>query len=271
MSEARDLTLELMADLGMTQAEIARHIGRSPDMVRLVRKGKRPGNNLTEALRELRTTGRVSHENIPPRRRRQDGKLAAVRAPLGDWKPTKAKKGEKPAPRPTAIPDDPTAAEQQKSRRNRYAVDRQVFHGGARRIDLHTPMKPDAKGRKEAEATIMGELRSITKSQAARNRTNPNTGTRYGGKVTKLYATFENGHRVELGGKNGYQSSTVLRQSKAAGGFFQWLDEEIRKGRPDEYLAKFDGKRIVNIEMSSFYQSEQAEGTKVHQKSSIHG
>src|SRR5690625_34813 len=106
MSEARDLTLELMADLGMTQAEIARHIGRSPDMVRLVRKGKRPGNNLTEALRELRTTGRVSHENIPPRRRRQDGKLAAVRAPLGDWKPTKAKKGEKPAPRPTAIPED---------------------------------------------------------------------------------------------------------------------------------------------------------------------
>lgn len=271
MSESRDLILELMGDLGMTQAEIARHIGRSPDMVRLVRTEKRPGNNLTEALRELRTTGRVSFEHVPPRRRGHDGKIVPVRAPMKDWKPTKAKKGEKPSPRPTAVPEDPTAKEQRGARRNRYAVDRQVFRGGARRIDLHSPKKPDAKGRKAAEETIMAELRSVTRSQSARNRINPETGKPYGGKVTKFYATFENGRRVELGGKNGYQSSTVLRQAKAAGGFFEWMDEEMQKGRPDEYLSKFAGKRIVNIEMSSFYQSEQAEGTKVHRKTSIHG
>lgn len=271
MSDARDLVLELMGDLGLTQAEIARHLGRSPDMVRLVRLGRRPGNNLVEALRELRTTGRVSYENLPPRRRRKDGKLAAVRAPVGDWTPEPVPEGEKPKPRPTRAPRDPKDPEQRKERRHRFAADRQVFQGGGRKLDLHSPRKPDAKGRKEAEEIALAELRAVTRSQAARNRINPETGMVRGGKVAKFHVTYENGRRVELGGKNGYQSSTVLRDVKKAGGLFQWIDQETRKGRPNEYVAKFEGKRIVNIEMTTFYQSEQDKGTAAHKKRSIHG
>lgn len=280
MSEARDLTLELMGDLDMTQAEIARHLGRSPDMVRLVRQGKRPGNNLVEALRELRTTGHVSHEHLPPRRRRKDGKLAAVRAPIGDWTPEKPKKGEKPAPRPTAIPDDPTAKEQAPARRNRYAVDRQVLRGGVRRIDLHTPKKPDAKGRREAEETIMAELRSTAKSQSAINRPDPSTGEKRGPKKVKFYVTYENGHRVELGGRAGYYVSKqadigghtgMIQKSKESGGFFNWIDEEVKKGRPEAYLSKFAGKRVVNVEMTSFYQSKEDEAAGMHKKASMFG
>lgn len=270
MSEAQDRILELIGDLGMTQAEIGRHLGRSPDMVRLVRQGKRPGHNLVDALNELRTTGHVSYEHLPPRRRRKDGKLAAVRAPIGDWKPVKAKKGEKPAPRPTRAPIDPTDSAQRKQRRHKFAADRQVFQGGARRLDLHSPRKPDAKGRQEAEREVLEELRSVTRSQAARNRVNPETGQVRGGKVAKFYVTYENGRRVELGGKNGYQSSTVLRDVKKAGGFFEWIDAESKKGRPDEYVGKFAGKRVVNIEMTTFYQSEQEAGTTAHKKRSIH-
>lgn len=80
--DARHLILELMGDRGLTEAEVAQHLGRSPDMMRLVRLGKRPGNSLVTALRELLDTGQVSYENKPVIRRRNDGKLAAVRAPL---------------------------------------------------------------------------------------------------------------------------------------------------------------------------------------------
>lgn len=267
---ARDLIDAVVADLNLTQAEIARHLGRSPDMVRLVRQGKRPGSNLVEALEELRQTGHVSYEHVPPRRRRKDGRLAAVRAPLGDWEPQPVATGEKPAPRPTRAPEDPKDPEQRKQHRHRFAVDRQVFRGGGRKLDLHSPRKPDAKGRKEAEEVAMRELRGVTRSQAARNRVNPETGKVRGGKVAKFYLTYENGRRIELGGKNGYQSSTALREIRKAGGFFKWLDSESKKGRNETYLGKFAGKRIVNIEMTTFYQSEQTEGTHAHKKQSIH-
>lgn len=280
MSEARDLILGLMGDLGLTQAEIARHLGRSPDMVRLVRQGKRPGNNLVDALGELRTTGHVSYEHLPPRRRRKDGKLAAVRAPMGDWKPEPVPKGEKPKSRPTRAPQDPKDPEQRKERRHRYAADRQVFQGGARKLDLHSPRKPDAKGRKEAEETVLAELRSVGRSQSARNRTNPATGQPRGYKKAKFFLTYEDGRRIELGGRGGYYVSArkgirgskgLIQNAHDSGGFFEWLDQEVSKTKSRRGSAELvAGKRIVNLEMTTFYSSAEEEAKGVHDKRSIH-
>lgn len=270
MSNARDLILELMGDLGLTQAEIARHLGRSPDMVRLVRLGKRPGNNLVEALRELRTTGHVSYEHLPPRRRRKDGKLAAVRAPVGDWKPEPVPEGEKPKPRPTRAPQDPKDPEQRKQRRNRFAFDRQVLQGGARRFTVHTPKKPDAKGRAEAERAMMAELLSGTRSQSARNTFDPRTGKIRGGKLARLWVTYENGKRVELGSKVGYYVSDIYRESKKRDGFFNWLQDEMdnaNKGRPTEYVEKYAGQRIVEVEAHSFYSGREQQGSAPRKRS----
>lgn len=270
-SEARELILDLMARDELTQAEIARQLGRSPDMVRLVRTGKRPGNNLVSALRALHEKGTVDFEDLPPRRRRKDGKLAAVRGPVGTWKPTPAAKGEKPAPRPTVIPDDPTAKDRPKARRHRFAEQVTNFQGGVTKYDFHTPKRADAKGYKEADNALMRSLRSVARSQSAKNRVNPQTGKVRGKKVVKFQVIYDNGRRVEIYGKGGQSASTVLRNIKKAGSVQEWIDEESRKGRDETYVSKTAGRAVVNIEMTAYYQSDQSGGTTAHKKASIFG
>lgn len=270
-SEARELILDLMARDELTQAEIARQLGRSPDMVRLVRTGKRPGHNLVGALRALHEKGTVDFADLPPRRRRKDGKLAAVRGPMSGWKPTPAAEGEKPAPRPTVIPDDPTARDRPKAKRHRFAEQITTFQGGVKKYDFHTPKRADSKGYKEADNALVRALRSVARSQAAKNRVNPQTGKVRGKRVVKFHVTYDNGHRVEIYGKGGQSSSTVLRKIKEAGSVQQWIDAESKKGRPETYTSKTDGHSVVNVEMTSYYQSDQEGGTSAHKKASMFG
>lgn len=281
MSESRDLILQVMGDLGMTQAEIARHVGRSPDWIRLVRQGKRPGNNLVTALRELSTTGHVSFKNVPAYRTDSKGRTVGVRAPVDDtWKPEPVAEGQKPKPRPTRPPDDPKSPERRKQRRNRLAVDRQVLRGGARKTDLHFPKKRDAKGRKEAEDIILGDIRRAARSQGAKNRIDPATGEPRGPKKMKFWATYENGHRVEVGGRGGYYVSAqkdikghkgLLQQARESGGFLEWLDDEVVKSAPRRGSAEqVIGKRLVNIEASEFYGPAEESAQPVHDSPSIH-
>ena len=63
----------------------------------------------------------------------------------------------------------------------------------------------------------------------------------------------------------------MIQKSKESGGFFNWIDEEVKKGRPEAYLSKFAGKRVVNVEMTSFYQSKEDEAAGMHKKASMFG
>lgn len=278
--DARSLILELLADVGMTQAEIAKYIGRTPDVIYNVRKGKRPGDNLVPALTELRTTGRIEH--APPRRRRSDGQLARVRAPVGeDWTPEPTEEGSKPKPRPTVVPEDATAPEQAKARRNRYRVDRQVYPGSVRRMDVHSPKKPTSKGKAQAEKEIRDELRRVAQSQAAKNRINPETGKVRGAKKAKFWLTYEDGRRIELGGRSGYYVSTqkdlkghrgIVQQSDSSGGIYAWLEGEVSKTAALRGSAEqVAGQRIINVEMTTFYHSGEDEAREPHRRTSIHG
>lgn len=285
VSEAKRLVLELIADVGMTQAEIATYIGRSPDMIYNVRKGKRPGDNLVPALTELRMTGRVEH--VPPRRRRSDGGLARVRGPVQDWTPEPTEEGSKPVPRPTVVPQDVTAPEQAKARRNRFRVERQVYPGNVRRTDIHSPKKPTSKGRQEAERVMDEEVRRAARSQGAKNRVNPETGQVRGATKAKFWVTYEDGRRIELGGKSGYYISTqkkvrdqhgnvrdfigLRQQAKQSGGYYAWLDSEVSSSVANRGSAgEVAGKRIVNVEMTTFYHSDEEQAKETHRRRSIH-
>lgn len=66
---------------GLSYAEIARRLGRSPRLLFFVAGGQKPGRNLLPALRELSLTGQVTAE--PERRTTTSGRPARVRGRRG--------------------------------------------------------------------------------------------------------------------------------------------------------------------------------------------
>ena len=69
----------LKAETGLTWKELAGVIGSSPDFIRKVAEGKRPGKNLAANLDEVMQRGEASAP--VPRRRTRAGTLAKVRTP----------------------------------------------------------------------------------------------------------------------------------------------------------------------------------------------
>mgnify|MGYP005814138993 CR=1 FL=1 len=77
MSESAELIRELRAR-GVSQAAIARAVGRSDRYLRLIESGAKPGTSLTPALRALASSGRT--EPVPYRVS-ANGEPVPVRAP----------------------------------------------------------------------------------------------------------------------------------------------------------------------------------------------
>lgn len=280
MTNARDLILELMDRDELTQADIARHIGRSPDMVRLIRIGKRPGNNLVHALQALHDKGTVEVSDLPPRRRRKDGKLAAVRGSMKGWEPPETKEGGEAPRRPTVIPDDPTDKSRARTRRNRFSEQHINLQGGVRKHEFHTPKRFDKKGRERKDVKGVQQMddavrrfvRRVSQSQAAKNRINPETGKPRGNKVLKFRATFADGRTTEIYGKGGRTASSVLKAIKKAGSVQEWIENEAREKTPQQSVRGSEppvGQPLVKVEATEFYQSDQEGGSRAHRKRSI--
>src|SRR3954469_14752704 len=78
---AQQYLLDLHFGQGLSYAEIARRLDRSPRLLGFVARGQKPGRNLTPALRELAVTGAVTAE--PARRVSASGQRARVRSRSG--------------------------------------------------------------------------------------------------------------------------------------------------------------------------------------------
>ena len=84
MADQQRTAQDLIRDLrrkGISTAEIAEELHRSPRMVRKILNGETSGALYRQALQELADTGRLTH--VPPRRRRKDGSIAPVRGKAG--------------------------------------------------------------------------------------------------------------------------------------------------------------------------------------------
>lgn len=84
MSESRDL-IRALQERGYSQRQIARAIGRNDSLISQIARGKKPGGNLTDSLRELARRPGVSAAPVaasPPRRTTRTGELARVRGGL---------------------------------------------------------------------------------------------------------------------------------------------------------------------------------------------
>lgn len=258
-----DVIGSLMGDLGMTQSEIARHVGRSPDLIRLVRTGKRPGNNIRDALITLRTSGTITPDQLPPRRRRKDGKIARVRAKVGtDWTPSE--QGEH---RPSVVPVDPARPKGSPRTRHRFSEQRTVLPGGVRRYDVSTPKGAGAKGWGRAREALMKEVRSIARSQSQWRRIDPATGKQRGKKAIRITATMSDGKQIEVYEKGGSYASTILKGLHAHDGDARsWINGEIQRHKKrteyEEWLAR---TQVVNISLTSYDSvAGKEDGTETH-------
>jgi hypothetical protein len=167
---------------GVSVAELARMLDRSPKMVRKVLAGESSGEAYRHAVTELHERGRVSAP--PPRRRGRSGQLVPVRAPEGSAEATR-------------VPE-----EAPRRKRGRFTETMTPLTNGARLYEFTAPKTKDAKGRAQANATMISRLRSAAKGQ------------RWDRRKVKFDVTLSNGHTLQVGSKHGYQVSSVLGRSR---------------------------------------------------------
>lgn len=204
---------------GVSVAELARMLDRSPRMVRKILSGETSGEAYRGAVTQLHERGRVAAP--PARRRGKDGHVVAVRA--------KAAAGGG-----TRVPAEPP----RRPRPGRFSESMTPMAGGARQYEFTAPKTRDAKGRQQANATIVSRLRSAAKGQ------------RWDRKKVKFDIQLSNGHSMTVGSKHGYQVSSVLGRSRGfEGDALGWLKTQVQHRYPD--LDK-SGVRITNLVMTVY-------------------
>lgn len=266
---ARDLILSLIKERAMTQRELAEMLGRSPDFVSLVKRGKRPGENLRAALLEIEQTGTLT--TPPPRRRRKDGKLARVRAPrtttvepgqdvprpsVGDGLRIPIERDGEPGDEglPPGEGEDPKDGQGPDKGRPGVFVDppdpsyfgtsASVLPGGARIHTIGVPKSPNTPGFDKAKDQIRRTIRSVTKGQ------------RWQTKRVRVAVTLDNGQVLSIGQKHGYKASDLLKQinSAFAGDSFKWAKHALQNVTYSGLdLSK---RRIISMDITSFYHQD---------------
>ncbi|MFI8528481.1 hypothetical protein ACIGB8_28765 [Promicromonospora sukumoe] len=172
-----DGMLREMRGLGISVAEMARMLDRSPRLVRAVISGEKKGENLRAAVTELHQRGTVS--TPPPRRRGADGHVVPVRAHGGG----------------TTAPTGPSSP---RAPRGKFTEQITVLAGGTRMVEVTAPKTRGTKGREQANEHIVGALRRGAQGQ------------RWSTKKVKFQVTTSDGRTFPVGQKSGYQVSSVL-------------------------------------------------------------
>lgn len=185
---------------GLSVADIATELQRSPRMVRKVARGETSGELYRESLEELATTGRTTH--VPPRRRLKDGSLARVRG-----KRTRTGKEH------TVVPKDTGGTYTDRKQGGPFRTQTTYMAEGGRHIQVTVPKNPTAKGRTLANEELVRQVRNAAKGQSQDKQ-----------KQITARVTFANGRQMEV---NTYNASTMLKRMRDSGGdALGWLKKE---------------------------------------------
>lgn len=231
---AQDLVRALRGQ-GVSVAEIAAELRRSPRMVRKILNGETSGALYRDTLDELATTGRAT--TVPPRRRLADGTLMPVRGRAGE-----------PA---TVIPEDPGGRYTADPQGGRMQVETTYMAEGGRQINARIPKGRTAKGRDQANQQLIQLVRNAAKGQARDSQ-----------KQITPRITFANGRQMEV---NTYNASTMLKRIREAGGdTLGWLASESgnRYVNLDVSSVPITGVtfNVVQVPKTTAYHREQAAG-----------
>lgn len=169
-------------------------------MVRKILSGETSGALYRETLLELASTGRSTH--IPPRRRGKDGTPVKVRA----------KKGAATA---TVVPEDRGGTYTDTKQGGRY-TSTTYFGDTDRQVEVRIPKGKNAKGRADATADLVKQIRSAARGQRGDQ------------KRVKMTLTFANGRVMEV---NDYNASTLLTRIRddGHGDTLGWLASQMRE------------------------------------------
>lgn len=164
---------------GLSTTEIAGELRRSPRMVRKILDGSTSGELYRTTLEQLATTGRAT--TVPPRRRSKDGSVVRVRGASGAGSVTPADEGGRYT---------------SSTQGGRLRASTSYLEGGNRQHELLLPKSKTAKGRVDANSTIVRQIRAAAKGQSRENQ-----------KQVRTMLTFANGRQMEV---NTYNASTML-------------------------------------------------------------
>ncbi|HCS60129.1 MAG TPA: hypothetical protein DIW46_01855 [Microbacterium sp.] len=207
---AQDL-VRILRGRGITTAELAAELHRSPRMVRKILNGETSGALYRDTLEEITNTGRAT--KIPPRRRLKDGSLMPIRGKKTD--------GESKS----VIPDDPGGRYTGDKQGGRAQISTSFMSEGGRIIEARIPKGKTAKGRTVASEQLVSLIRNAAKGQAGDKQ-----------KQITARVTFGNGRQMEV---NTYNASTMLQRIKESGGdTLSWLANEA-------------GNRYINLDTTS--------------------
>ncbi|MDZ5146314.1 hypothetical protein [Microbacterium testaceum] len=204
---AQDL-VRLLRGRGISTAELAAELHRSPRMVRAILNGETSGALYRETLEELANTGRAT--KVPPRRRLKDGSLVPVRGRVSQGQ------GK------VVVPDDPGGRYTTDRQGGRAQISTSYMAEGGRIVEARIPKGKTAKGRQEAGKRLVDMIRSAAKGQSRDKQ-----------KQITARVTFSNGRQMEV---NTYNASTMLKRiNDDDSGILTWLASEA-------------GNRYVNLD-----------------------
>lgn len=231
---------------GLSYAEIARRLGRSPRLLFFVASGQKPGRNLVPALRELAVTGQITAE--PERRTTTSGQPARVRGRRGHPSvappPPRRRQpqpDEPPDDEPDGRPEPPTTATRPPSRSGQQPdftvrdpeasdtlrvlsdVNPATLRGNH---SLQAPKSRSSFGRWQANDALAKIARD-----AAR------LGLRLHASIHVETGRGRNRRRrppIRIGGNGGYAATNVNLAIQAEGGdSFAWLASQIEDRYPE--------------------------------------
>lgn len=241
-----DLVRHIQEEKKLSRSEIAAELGRSPRMVGKILNGETSGESYREALTSLNEKGSVDRR--PPRRRDKAGHIVPVRAKVDkDHQPT-MQDGHTKAP--VVVPEE-TGGRWVKKAPNRFSTKASYADNGDRVYGV-TMHKSNKKSRERGINAVLGNLRTVTRSQSHKD------------KRVNFTATLDNGHVVSFGEKSGYFSSDVLRRiTKEFGGDAQaFIMDQIGKA----YKGVKMGGNITGLQMNVFEAKGEARTSKKHGK-----
>ena len=236
--------VDLVADLrayGMSIAEIADELDRSPRMLRKIVRGETSGVAYRATLSELVDTGRATTR--PTRRRDRTGQAVPVRAPRGSSTPTIRPVEATPAPA-AAAPGTSTSGRRRgrgqsgpaSTQDTSPAESTTYLPGGVRQHSVRVPQR--GPNREAGRQQVSDWLRAAARGQ------------RGGRKNVRFTVHLRDGRAITVGDKGGYAVSAALSRSRAEGQDpFAWLNNEIQGRYESLYPSDRD---IVGVDLTIY-------------------